>query len=97
MKKNRTIAIAAAALLAAAMLLALTFGDRGLLDVYRLHKRDKALTGEIAAANAQIDSLKAEVRRLRSDTSYITKIARESLGMAKPGEKVYIFVTEDKK
>jgi cell division protein FtsB len=80
-------------LLVAVILAMLTFGDRGFLDVYRLNRRDKALAAEITAARAQIDSLEAEVERLRSDTAYITKIARESLGMARPGEKIYIIKT----
>jgi len=94
-KIGRKIALIAAPAVALAVLAALTFGDRGLLDVYRLHKSDKARTAEIAAAHAEIDSLKAEIKRLQTDTAYIERIAREGLGMARPGEKIFKFVDGD--
>ena len=31
----------------------------------------------------------AEIRRLRDDTLYIERIARERYGFARPGERVY--------
>jgi len=33
--------------------------------------------------------LTAEVERLRTDPEYIEQIAREKLGLVKPGERVY--------
>jgi len=94
MKKGKlTVLIAASAALIAALIV-LTFGNQGFLDMYRLRGQDAARDREIAAARAEIDSLKAEIERLQNDTAYIEKIAREKYGMARKGEKIYKFVEE---
>jgi cell division protein FtsB len=51
---------------------------------------------EIAVKNRQIDSLRKEIELLTNDTAYIERIAREKLGMARPGEKVYKFIKKGK-
>jgi cell division protein FtsB len=94
MKKGRKIALAAASVAAAAVLYVLVFGDYGFMDMYRLHSSDKARVREIAAARAEIDSLKAEIERLKYDTAYIERVAREKLGMARKDEKIFKFVEE---
>ena len=43
-----------------------------------------------------IDSLQETIEKFKHDTSYIEKYARENLGMAKEGEKVYKFLEEEK-
>jgi cell division protein FtsL len=92
MKKGRLIALIVAPAIVVTALIVLTFGNQGFLDMYRLRGEDKAREREIAAANAEIDSLKAEIERLKNDTAYIEKIARENLGMARKGEKIFKFV-----
>jgi len=94
MKKNRKIALLVFAVALAAALVMITIGDRGFLDMYRLHKKEKSRIQEIAAARAEIDSLKAEIEKLLNDTAYIERVARERLGMALPDEKIYKFVEE---
>ena len=94
MKKGKLIALIAAPAVLAVVLIALTFGNQGFLDMYRLHGEDKARAREIAAARAQIDSLKAEIERLKSDTAYIEWIARDKHGMARRGERIFKFVEE---
>jgi cell division protein FtsB len=95
MKKSRKIILLAAAVIVVAVLAIMTLGDRGFLDVYRLHKEDKNRSLEIAAARSEIDSLKAEIERLKNDTTYIERVARERLGMARKGEKIFKFVEEN--
>jgi cell division protein FtsB len=95
MKKSRKIILIAAAFIALAALIVMTVGDRGFLDMYRLHREDKARSQQIAAARAEIDSLKAEIERLKNDTAYIERVAREKLGMARKGEKIFKFVEEN--
>ena len=51
---------------------------------------------EIKELNETVDSLKKTIEKLKTDTAYIERIAREKLGMAKKGEKVYKFVEEEK-
>jgi cell division protein FtsB len=92
--KKKIIALGAVSVIAAALYV-LVFGNQGFLDMYRLYKEDNARAGEIAAARAEIDSLKKEIWKLHNDTAYIEKIAREKLGMARKGEIIYKFVEEE--
>jgi len=94
MKKRTLIALLAISAVAAAVLALLTFGDRGFLDVYRLHRMETARAKELTKAQAEIDSLKAEIERLKKDTTYIERLAREKLGMAKKDELIFKFVEE---
>jgi cell division protein FtsB len=94
MKKSRKIILIIASVAVAAILCVLTFGNYGFLDMYRLYKNDAARAQEIAAVRAEVDSLKAEIEKLKSDTAYIEKVAREKLGMARKGEKIFKFVEE---
>ena len=94
MKKKKLAALIIVSVVAVAVMAVLTFGDRGFLDVYRLHSMETVRAKEVAEAQAKIDSLKAEIERLKNDTAYIEKIAREKLGMAKKDEVIFKFVEE---
>ena len=66
-------------------------GNRSLLRLYQMHRDRAALEREIdqlATANA---ALAEEVRGLRADPARVEAIAREELGLVKPGELVYEF------
>jgi cell division protein FtsB len=69
-------------------------GDEGLINLYRSHRETKKMKKEIAALNKTIDSLENTIEKLKNDTAFIERIAREKLGMAKKGEKVYKFIEE---
>jgi cell division protein FtsB len=69
-------------------------GKQGLLSLYENHGQYRHLSVELEKSQKIIDSLKTEIVRLRTDTSYIEKIARERLGMARKNEKVYKFIEE---
>ena len=66
-------------------------GDRGLLRLYQLHRTRAALTREIEQVSAANSTLAEEVRALRTDPGRVEAIAREELGLVKPGETVYEF------
>jgi cell division protein FtsL len=70
-------------------------GNQGFIPLYKNHSHMKQLSIQIKKSQATIDSLQNEIKRLKNDTSYIEKIAREKLGMAKKNEKVYKFVEEN--
>jgi cell division protein FtsL len=70
------------------------FGNQGLIAVYNAYNEDRSLTEQIKESKRTIDSLKDEIERLKSDTSYIERIAREKLGMARRNEKIYKFIEE---
>ena len=50
---------------------------------------EDALEREVAVLRAETGRLTAEVDRLRSDPEYIEQMARERLGLVKPGDRVY--------
>ncbi|MCI0471003.1 MAG: septum formation initiator family protein [Candidatus Aminicenantes bacterium] len=76
------------------LLIFLLTGRAGLINMYRFHQGTQKISEEITRRNETIDSLKTTIKKLEKDTAYIEKIAREKLGMAKKGEKVYKFVEE---
>ena len=43
----------------------------------------------MARLEAQNDSMRQMLHRLRNDPAYLEKIAREQHGMARPGERLY--------
>ena len=47
---------------------------------------------ELPTSRRTIDSLKIEIERLKNDTAYIERIAREKYGMARENEKMFKFV-----
>ena len=67
-----------------------------IFNLYLSSKKNKAMEQEIKELNKTVDSLKETIEKLKNDTAYIERIAREKLGMAKKGEKVYKFVEEEK-
>lgn len=67
----------------------ITFGDRGVIDNYRMKGKLNALrkiNHEITLENI---ALKKNITLLRSDLSYIEMVARNELGMVKKGDLVY--------
>ncbi|HLV33313.1 MAG TPA: septum formation initiator family protein [Chitinispirillaceae bacterium] len=81
-------------LLIVAILLFSLIGDHGFITLYKSNKQIKNLKTEIEYSQNIIDSLKTEIDRLKHDTSFIEKIAREKYGMAKENEKIIKFVEE---
>jgi len=71
-----------------ALYLFLSGGD-GLINLYQQHRKVNAMKYEIENLNYRIDSLKMIIKKLKNDTAYIEKIAREKLGMSKKNETVY--------
>jgi len=61
----------------------------------RLEMEKRELQEQIAQQQRRQDSLRKLIERLRTDTLYIEKLAREQYGMVRPGEEVYIFHTNE--
>lgn len=66
-------------------------GNRGLMRLYHLQRERAELTREIDKLRATNATLAEEARSLKSDPGGIEAIAREELGLVKPGEIVYEF------
>ena len=65
------------------------YGCQSHTRVWALKKEVEILEREVGALRADTARLTAEVDRLRTDPEYIEQIAREKLGLVKPGERVY--------
>jgi cell division protein FtsL len=66
-------------------------GNRGLIRLYQMHRDRAALERQIEHLSSANAALAEEVRLLKSDPARIEGIAREELGLVKPGELVYEF------
>lgn len=66
-------------------------GNRGLVRLYHMQQSRTALEREIEQLTAANAGLAEEVRALRNDPGRVEAIAREDLGLVKPGELVYEF------
>jgi cell division protein FtsB len=65
------------------------FGTHGLLAMRRSHKEAERIQHEINQVNEENRQLEERVKALKTDPQTIERIAREEMGLARPGE--YIF------
>ena len=66
------------------------FGDRGILQLLRQRERTEALAHDIEQLREQNRALADEIASLRRDPAAIERLAREELGLARPGESVFV-------
>jgi cell division protein FtsL len=64
------------------------FGAHGFLAMRRTKQEIERVQGEIARLNQENTELSQEVKALKSDPHKIESIARDELGLAKPGEVI---------
>ncbi len=69
----------------------LVFGRMGLLAQVRLQDESARTRSEIAQVQADIQQLTAAAEALRSDPHRVEQLARERLGLVRPGETVFLF------
>jgi cell division protein FtsB len=67
------------------------FGEMGLVKYFRMQSQYNALTEEIAVLKRDNAKLRKNVYALKNDPAYIERIARDKLGLARPGEIVYYY------
>jgi len=65
-------------------------GERGLTETLRARKQHQELLTAIDRLKADNALLRDQARRLRSDPSTIEALARQELGLIKPGEMLFI-------
>jgi cell division protein FtsL len=71
------------------------FGTHGVLAMRRAQKEAARVKQELQQMNNENRELQDNVRSLKSDPQTIERIAREEMGLARPGE--YIFKIPEKK
>ncbi|MBI5468676.1 MAG: septum formation initiator family protein [Deltaproteobacteria bacterium] len=65
------------------------FGDKGLLDVYKLKKELNGILSYNRSLDAENRALEEKISLLKTDRRYIGYIARKELGMIGKNEVVY--------
>ncbi|NIA22953.1 MAG: hypothetical protein GWP03_02145 [Proteobacteria bacterium] len=84
-------------LLSVLIVIILFFILKEVVGIISVEMKMNIIRKETKLTELRIDSLLKEEEKLKNDTFYIEKIAREQFGMAKKGEKVYIFIKSRKK
>ena len=72
------------------------FDDLGLLKWYSLRKDRIRIQFEIDELIQREAQLTEEINKIKSDDTYLEKIAREKFQMVKPGEKIFRVVDNRK-
>ena len=75
---------------AVAVIVDAVVGDRGLLTMLRAREDYAAANAALAQQRAENDTLRETISRLTNDPAAIEEIARDELGLMRPGEKVFI-------
>ena len=70
--------------------LAITFGDKGLLELYRVKEEQCGILRQNERLLQENEDLIREIHRLKCD-KYIEDTARKELGLIKEGEVIYQF------
>ena len=65
-------------------------GERGLTETLRARKKHQELVTAIEHLRTENARLRDDARRLRSDPATIEALARQELGLIKPGEMLFI-------
>ncbi len=94
--KRKAVSLALFLILAASALNAL-FGDRGLLVLLKVRQEIESLDREIAMLRAENQRILEEIHSLKTSPLAVERLARENLGLVKPGEVVLLIrETEDR-
>lgn len=64
-------------------------GSHGLLAMRRTQAQIQELRGEINRLNQENGDLNNQVHALRTDPKAVERIAREEMGLARPGEMIF--------
>ena len=88
-KRRRTLQMLLAFVTLVLVLNALV-GERGLMETLRARKRHQELVTSIDRLRAENTRLRDEVRRLLNDPGTIEALARQELGLIRPGEMLFI-------
>lgn len=74
-----------------------TFGERGMVHLWRLWEEKKKLDEKNFVLDKENEILRERIYRLRHDNLYLEKIAREDLGLVRQGEIIYRFASSEPK
>jgi cell division protein FtsB len=72
-------------------------GDKGLLETIRARKQYAEVAASLNALRQENQRLRNKIRGLTDDPSTIESVAREDLGLIRPGELVFVVKDVDHK
>ncbi len=73
------------------------FGERGVFHLWRLWGEKKQLEERNFLLQKENAALRERAYRIRQDDLYLEKLAREELGLVRPGEIIYRFASPESK
>ncbi len=73
------------------LLINFIFSDYGLIVMIKNYFTKKEVKAKIIKEDIMYDSLNTRINKLKFDTTEIERIARETYGMVKQNEKLYIY------
>ena len=73
------------------LLLVLAAGWKGYRDLEAARQREAMLTARIGETAARVETLRRRIGRLRDDPVALERMAREQLGLVKPGDVVVVY------
>jgi cell division protein FtsB len=85
------------ALVAVVLVVDALVGDKGLLETIRARRQYAGVASALTAKRQENARLRDEVRRLKEDPASVEAIAREELGLIRPGEVLFIVHDVDRK
>ncbi|MGO9640432.1 MAG: FtsB family cell division protein [Candidatus Acidiferrales bacterium] len=71
------------------------FGDHGFIAMRRTQKEIEQMRGDISKLNDENRALSDQVTALKSDPRTIERIARDEMGLARPGEIIFKVPSDD--
>lgn len=86
----KNLIMAGAGLLVLLLLVGI-FNKDGIWEVLESRREVLALKASIARLEKENSLLVQEIDALKNDPRYLEKIAREDLGLARPGETIFVF------
>lgn len=88
---KRKLVIVVAVVAGIALLWSLVMGEMGLVKYFRMKNQENALRAEIDHLTQDNQRLLQEVKALKYDAAYLERLARDKIGLARPGEIVYYY------
>jgi cell division protein FtsB len=73
------------------------FRSKGILDQITLSNQLETLKLEIDSLKRELKSNRERVKKTKNDSLYMETIVRTKLGMSRKGEKVFRFISQEKK
>jgi cell division protein FtsB len=89
--RRRKVYLAAGVVLGGYLLASFVLGEMGLVKYYRMKSQYYSLSEETDRLRSENAKLRKDVHALASDPACIERMARDKLGLARPGEIVYYY------